>query len=47
VSLWALFFLLDGGGAVPSVPSLVAPCAALLTPLCAARPSFLSSLHVM
>ena len=36
-----LFFLL-GGGAVARVPSLVASCAPLLTPLCASRASFLT-----
>ena len=38
----ALLFLL-GGGAVARVPSLVASCAPLLTPLCASRASFLTS----
>jgi hypothetical protein len=37
-----LLFLL-GGRAVARVPSLVAPCAPLLTPLCASRSSFLTS----
>ena len=37
-----LLFLLGGGGAVARVPSLVASCAPLLTPLCASRASFLT-----
>ena len=38
-----LLFCSVGGGAVARVPSLVASCAPLLTPLCASRASFLSS----
>ena len=37
-----LLFLLGGGGAVARVPSLLASCAPLLTPLCASRSSFLT-----
>jgi hypothetical protein len=38
-----LLFLLGGGHAVARVPSLVASCAPLLTPLCASRASFLTA----
>ena len=36
-----------GGGAVARVPSLVASCAPLLTPLCASCSSFLSSFRTV